>query len=143
VDEEGFVTGSVYYLAPEQMEGREMDVRSNLCSLGCLGYFALCARNPFVGATVADVINAHLQHTIVPLQTLRPDLPAALCVWVERMLARNPEDCPPSAAAALEELQAAFYRRSGSWRPSIGTPSREDANANGRRFADQETGSRF
>jgi serine/threonine protein kinase len=67
VDEEGFVTGSVYYLAPEQMEGREMDVRSNLCSLGCLGYFALCARNPFVGATVADVINAHLEHTIVPL----------------------------------------------------------------------------
>jgi hypothetical protein len=110
VDEEGFVTGSVYYMAPEQMEGLEMDVRSDLYSLGCVAYFALCSRNPFVGASVADVINAHLDHTFAPLHSLRPDLPESLCAWVERMLARDPADRPSSAAKALEELQAAFYQ---------------------------------
>ena len=119
VDEEGFVTGSVYYMAPEQMEGLEMDARSDLYSLGCVAYFALCSRNPFVGTTVADVINAHLDHVLVPLHALRPDLPEALCAWVERMLARDPADRPASAGAALEELQAAFYQHKA---PVIAAP---------------------
>lgn len=120
VDEEGFVTGSVYYMAPEQMEGLEMDARSDLYSLGCVAYFALCSRNPFVGATVADVINAHLDHTFAPLHTLRPDLPKPLCAWVERMLARSPTDRPDSAAMALEELQAAFYQNKA---PAVPAPA--------------------
>lgn len=110
VDEEGFVTGSVYYMSPEQMEGMEMDVRSDLYSLGCVAYFALCSRNPFVGATVAEVINAHLDHQLVSLRTLRPDLPGPLCEWVDRLIARDPADRPFSAAQALEELNAAFYQ---------------------------------
>lgn len=124
VDEEGFVTGSVYYMAPEQMEGLEMDARSDLYSLGCVAYFALCSRNPFVGASVADVINAHLDHSFASLHVLRPDLPKPLCTWVERMLARNPADRPDSAAMALEELQAAFYQNKGpSVPPPVATPA--------------------
>ncbi len=110
VDEEGFVTGSVYYMSPEQMEGMEMDVRSDLYSLGCVAYFSLCSRNPFGGATVADVITAHLEHQLVSLRTLRPDLPAPLCEWVDRMMAREPSERPFSAAQALAELTAAFYQ---------------------------------
>jgi hypothetical protein len=110
VDEEGFLLGSVYYLSPEQMEGASLDARSDLYSLGCTAYFALCSRNPFVGDTVAAVIHSHLDHAHVPLATLRPDLPAALAAWVERMMARDPADRPASAARALEELNAAFYQ---------------------------------
>lgn len=110
VDEEGFVTGSVYYMSPEQMEGREMDPRSDLYSLGCVAYYALCSRNPFVGETVAAVIEAHLDHAYISLRELRPDLPEALCAWVEKMISRYPDDRPSSAAVALEELNAAFYQ---------------------------------
>lgn len=110
VDEEGCVTGSVFYMPPEQLEGGLMDARSDLYSLGCVAYFALCSRNPFVGATVAEVIESHLNHTLVPLSTLRPDLPPSLCAWVDRLMARHPTERPDSAAQALAELQEAFYQ---------------------------------
>jgi hypothetical protein len=106
-DQNGALMGSIYMMAPEQFEGRPLDGRSDLYSLGCAGYFALTAASPFSGDTVAEVITAHLQGRCTPIKELRPDLPAALCAWVHSLMSVRPEDRPESAAEALAQLRRA------------------------------------
>lgn len=111
-DEEG-VLGSVYTMAPEQLERRPVDVRTDLYSLGCVFYHALTRKDPFRGETVEAIIEAHLQHVFRPLAARRPDLPPALCAWVEQLMARNPDVRPPDAPTALSLLLATLSGRSG------------------------------
>lgn len=106
LDQTGALLGSVYTMSPEQFEGRPLDVRSDLYSLGCVAYFALTGYYPFNGKNVPEVICAHLQRRMAPLKTLREDLSPDLCDWVSRLMATYPEHRPQSAAGALEELQA-------------------------------------
>lgn len=107
-DHEGALMGSIFMMSPEQLEGTPLDVRSDLYSLGCVAYFALTATYPFAGKTVVEVITAHLQGRCVPLKEMRPDLPAAVCAWVERLMAVRPAERPESAADALEEFEIAL-----------------------------------
>ncbi len=97
--------GSVYTIAPEQLERKPVGVRADLYSLGCVLYHALTRREPFQGVSVAGVIEAHLRHEFRPLAERRPDLPPGLCAWVECLMARNPEERPGSAAEALAGLE--------------------------------------
>jgi serine/threonine protein kinase len=106
--ESGVVMGSVYTMAPEQLEREPVSLRTDLYSLGCVLYFALTRYEPFQGATVEEIIQAHLAHQYVPLEVRRPDLPAAVCQWVDRMMARRVEDRPETAAEALGELLGAI-----------------------------------
>jgi len=111
-DQAGGLLGSVFTMSPEQFEGKPLDGRSDLYSLGCVGYFALTTHFPFTGATVPEVICAHLQQRVTPLHELRPDLPVALCDWLARVMALHPGDRPASAAQALEELNAVVLGKS-------------------------------
>jgi len=101
---DGTVFGSVYTMAPEQLERNPVDARTDLYSLGCVFYYALTRRDPFQGESVEAIIDAHLRHNFHPLAPQRPDLPPALCAWVERLMSRDPQDRPASASAALREL---------------------------------------
>lgn len=105
-DQGGGLLGSVFTMSPEQLEGKLLDARSDLYSLGCVGYFALSTYYPFNGASVPEVICAHLQQRMTPLHELRPDLPRPLCDWLTRLMALRPEDRPETASVALEELHA-------------------------------------
>jgi serine/threonine protein kinase len=104
----GGLIGSVYTVAPEQLERRPVDVRTDLYSLGCVFYHALSRREPFQGVSVRGVIEAHLRHEFRPLAERRPDLPPALCAWVENLMSLAPGDRPESAAAALAGLENAL-----------------------------------
>jgi len=106
MDQTGALMGSVYTMSPEQFEGRPLDPRSDLYSLGCVAYFALTGYYPFNGKNVPEVICAHLQRRMAPLKDLRADISPAICEWVGRMMATYPDNRPASAAAALEELNA-------------------------------------
>lgn len=105
LDQTGALMGSVYTMSPEQFEGRPLDVRSDLYSLGCVAYFALTGYYPFNGKNVPEVICAHLQRRMAPLKSLREDLSSGICDWVSRMMATYPEHRPQSASDALEELR--------------------------------------
>jgi serine/threonine protein kinase len=98
------VLGSVYNMAPEQLQREPLGVFTDLYSLGCVFYFALTRKEPFDGKTVEEVIDAHLRHDFPPLAALRPDLPANVCSWVERLMALAPLDRPKSAKQALTEF---------------------------------------
>jgi serine/threonine-protein kinase len=106
-DQERELLGSIYTMAPEQFEEEPMGPHTDLYSLGCVLYFILAGNYPFVGESVEAVVNAHLSHTFVPLEEVRPELPPALIAWVMSLMARRPEDRPASAYDALDSLRAA------------------------------------
>jgi len=98
------VFGSIYFMAPEQFERRPIDCRTDLYALGCIFYFALTGQYPFDGTSAPQVMAAHLQHSVVPLADLRPDLPVWACDWVMWMIERNMDYRPANAREALKKF---------------------------------------
>jgi serine/threonine-protein kinase len=105
-DHSGALLGSIFTMSPEQLRAEPIDFRSDLYSLGCVFYKALTKEHPFQGETVTAVITSHLQHELQPLASMRPDLPADITGWVERLSALDSAARPASATAALEELKS-------------------------------------
>ena len=105
LDHSGALTGSIYFLSPEQLSGQPIDHRTDLYSLGCVFYRALTLQNPFQGAGIPGIVAAHLQHDFTPLAACRPDLPAGLAAWVERLFSFSAHDRPANAIAALADLE--------------------------------------
>jgi len=117
VDHTGSLFGSIYTMAPEQFEQAPLDERTDLYSLGCVLFRALTLTDPFAGTSVAAVMNSHLEHRHESLASLRPDLPPALCAWVEHLFARQPAARPGTAAEARALLDAALMPRRPSRTP--------------------------
>lgn len=103
-DAEPFVTGTVFYLAPEQARGEPVDARTDLYALGVLLYEALTGRLPFIGDNPIEVIAQHLQAQPRLPHELRPDLPLALEAILIKLLAKNPDERFSSA----REVKAAL-----------------------------------
>ena len=95
------VFGSIYFMAPEQFERIPVDARSDLYSMGCVYYHALTGLYPFDGKTGQEVMTAHLNHAVTPLQELRSDIPIWVCDWIMWHINRLPVDRPESARQAL------------------------------------------
>jgi serine/threonine protein kinase len=95
------VYGSIFFMPPEQYERKTLDTRSDLYSLGCCFYQALSGTYPFNGTTGMEVMQAHLNHTVTPIQEIRSDIPLWACNWVMWLINRYPDDRPPSAREAL------------------------------------------
>ena len=96
--------GSVHFMAPEQLTSGRAEARSDLYSLGCVYYFVLAAAYPFSGATMSEVIDAHLTHRCIPLAHRRNDVPPRLRNWVESLMSVSADQRPPSAEVALQQL---------------------------------------
>jgi hypothetical protein len=105
-DQEGSVMGSIYYMAPEQLTREPVDERTDLYSIGCVFYEALSGRKAFNGDSMAAVIDAHINHDIVPLHVVAPHVPPWLGAWVLRLMANKPDDRPANAQQAIEEFRA-------------------------------------
>ena len=108
---DGMTLGTPLYMSPEQGEGRAVDARSDLYSLGATAYHLLAGRPPFSASSALAVVVAHVKQPLPPLASLRPDLPAGLCGIVERLLAKNPADrfdSPQSLLHAVEEVEASL-----------------------------------
>lgn len=95
------VFGSIFFMAPEQFERLPLDARSDMYSIGCVYYQALTGIYPFDGKTPADVMGAHLHHTVTPIQELRSDIPMWACDWIMWHINRQPQDRPESARDSL------------------------------------------
>ena len=104
----GFFLGTVDYSAPEQIEGRQVDRRADLYSLGCVVFHCLAGRPPFVRDSELAVLNAHLHDAPPALSEVRPGLPRALDGVLARTLAKEPADRYPSGADFVAALKAAI-----------------------------------
>jgi serine/threonine protein kinase len=97
------------YLSPERIDAGRFEARGDIYGLGASLYLLLSGRPPFSGETPAEVLNKIRSAEPAPLASLRPDLPAELAALVMQMLAKRPEDRPPTAADVCT-LLAPFCR---------------------------------
>jgi Tol biopolymer transport system component len=102
---EGTILGTLHYMAPEQLEGRDADARSDIFALGEVLYEMGTGRQAFQGKSRASVIAAILSSAPPPMSTLQPMTPPALDGAVKRCLAKDPEERWQSARDLVLELR--------------------------------------
>ncbi len=103
--EDGMTMGSPLYMSPEQIEGKPLDTRSDIYSLGVTCFQMLSGHPPFEANTSMSVALQHLRDLPPQLQDLRTDLPKELCQIVDRMLAKAPRDRFSDGRAVLKALE--------------------------------------
>jgi len=101
IDQKDAIFGSIYFMSPEQFERTELDMRTDMYSIGCLYYFALTGVHPFHGETGPQVMAAHLEHRVFPLHEIRPDLPRWVADWVMWHINRLADHRPQNARESL------------------------------------------
>jgi serine/threonine-protein kinase len=102
---DGFVLGSPHYLAPEQLQGGEVDARTDIHALGVVFYELLAGRRAFTGDSVEQISTAILTLHPAPAHEVRPEVPKALSAIAAKAMAREPGDRHPSALALALELR--------------------------------------
>ncbi|MGH7603245.1 MAG: serine/threonine-protein kinase, partial [Gemmatimonadaceae bacterium] len=122
----GMAIGTPAYMSPEQSAGdRAIDGRSDLYSLGVVGYQMLCGQPPFVASNTPSMLVKHLSEKPIPVDERWPDLPQDLSRAVMICLEKDPADRFPSAAAFAVAL-------SGGAMPTLATRASQSASQGSR-----------
>ena len=124
----GTTVGTPPYMAPEQAMAREIGSWTDLYSVGCIAYELFTGNPPFVD--VEEPMAIMLRHVTEPLPPAAEvaGVDPAISAWIERLVAKKPEDRPESATAAWEELEEILIGELGPrWRreaplPTLGEP---------------------
>ena len=103
--EQGTILGTFQYMAPEQLEGREADARTDIFAFGTLIYEMVTGKKAFEGNSRASLIAAIINVDPQPLSDLQPLAPAPLNRLVARCLAKHPESRWQSARDVLLDLR--------------------------------------
>ena len=101
------VMGTPHYMAPEQALGKEIDHRVDVYSLGATFYHMVTGTTPFTGSTAHEVLKAHIQESLPPIQEFSPNVPDPVCFIVERMMAKLPEKRYANMTRLIEDLERA------------------------------------
>jgi len=102
----GVIAGTLQYMAPEQIEGQQVDERCDIFALGAILYEMLAGRPAFSGDTVSSTMAAILIGQPAPLRTLLPDVSPALANVVTKCLAKRPAERWSSAADVAVALRS-------------------------------------
>ena len=102
----GMALGTPAYMSPEQIDGRDLDGRSDIFSLGLVGYEMLTGSQPWAGENLYTVIYRQKQDELPSLADLRPDIPPHLQRAVEVALAKNMADRWTNASDFIQQVQA-------------------------------------
>jgi eukaryotic-like serine/threonine-protein kinase len=100
----GTIAGTLPYMAPEQLEGREVDARTDIWALGCVLYEMVTGRRPFQGTTSASVIGMILERDPPPPSSVQPMAGGALERVIQKCLARDPDARWQTAQDLRDEL---------------------------------------
>jgi eukaryotic-like serine/threonine-protein kinase len=98
--------GTLAYISPEQLGGVDVDGRADLYSLGCVMYEVLAGRPPFMAEFPTALLRMQLQERAVPLDSVRPGLPAGLSALVDAMMEKERTQRPPDAGEVMARIQA-------------------------------------
>jgi serine/threonine-protein kinase len=107
----GEVIGTPEFMSPEQALGEAIDARSDLYSLGIVGYFILSGTLPFNGARATEVLAKQVTEPAPPLLATAPLVPRRLAQAIDRCLAKDPAERPDGTAALAEQLGHALEQR--------------------------------
>jgi serine/threonine protein kinase len=102
---EGAILGTFQYMAPEQLEGREADARTDIFAFGAVVYEMATGKKAFTGQSQASLIGAILHKEPQPISTIQPMTPPALDRVVKQCLAKDPDERWQSAHDLMNELK--------------------------------------
>jgi len=88
----GDVAGTPLFMSPEQAQGKPLDHRSDLFSLGCVLYAMCTGRAPFRAETTVAVLRRVCDDTPRPIREVTPEIPESLVAIVDRLLAKDPDE---------------------------------------------------
>jgi len=107
----GEVIGTPEFMSPEQALGEAVDARSDLYSLGVVGYFTLSAALPFEAEKATEVLAKQVTEPARPLAEVSPGVPRRLAQAIDRCLAKDPAERPEGTEALAEQLSHALEQR--------------------------------
>lgn len=128
----GITMGTPLYMSPEQVEGRPVDVRTDIYSLGITAYHMLAGHPPFDGDNALAVALKHVNNQPEDLVSLRPDVPQELIWIIEKMMAKKPEDRPQNATQLLKSLRTVKIDQEGDWESLAEKLATVDSRSQGR-----------
>src|SRR5580704_3561814 len=105
--------GTILYMSPEQAEGKEVDSRTDLWSLGVVLYESLVGKQPFQGASAVAILRAITGETPKSVRQLRPDTPQEMDRIVEHALEKDSSKRYQSASEMSRDLSAELLKLSG------------------------------
>ncbi len=126
--QEGTILGTFQYMAPEQLEGKEADARTDIFAFGAVLYEMATGRKAFSGTSQASLISAIMKEEPAPIATLQPMTPPALDRVVRTCLAKDPEERWQSAHDIKSELSwiAQAGSQAGVAAPVVASRRRRD-----------------
>ena len=114
----GSIVGTIQYMAPEQIEGKEADARSDIFAFGAVLYEMVAGKRPFSGKSQISMASSILESDPAPISGIKPNTPAAFEHVVATCLQKNPEERYQSAQDIKLELQWIAADRSA---PAVAT----------------------
>ena len=114
VTQQGMIVGTFQYMSPEQVEGKELDGRSDIFSLGAVLYEMVTGKRAFEGKSQVSVASAILEKEPAPISGVKPLAPANLDHAVRRCLAKDPDERWQTARDLAIELKWITESGSGS-----------------------------
>ena len=118
----GNIIGTVQYMSPEQIEGKEADARSDIFALGAVLYEMTVGKRPFEGKSQISLASAILEKDPEPISSIKPEAPKALGFVLTTCLQKNPEDRFQSAHDIKLQLQWIMQDRSHASVPVGASP---------------------
>jgi serine/threonine protein kinase len=107
----GVFIGTIDYCAPEQIEGGDVDARTDVYALACVLYECLAGTPPFHRPSEVAILNAHLHAPPAKLSRAAPDVPPALEHVIAKALSKSPLDRYPTTGEFLSAARAAAAER--------------------------------
>src|SRR5881409_4320553 len=107
----GEVIGTPEFMSPEQALGEAVDARSDLYSLGIVGYFAFSGALPFEAQRATDVLAKQVTEPAPPLASVAVGVPRRLAQAIDRCLAKDPAERPEGPSALADQLSHALEQR--------------------------------
>ena len=100
----GLIVGTPHYMSPEQVQGKQLDPRSDVYSIGILMYEMLAGEKPFNAPSLTAVLTAHVTEKPRPILDVRPDIGKQVNDIIMRCLAKDPNDRYSDAGTLLRDL---------------------------------------
>lgn len=117
--QDGAIIGTPEYLSPEQCEGKPLDGRSDIYSLGVAFYELISGKTPYEADTPVSMLMQIVRGKFQPICELKPDAPAEICRVIEKMMKTNPDERYANAAELFSELSALELHLKNSVAPVI------------------------